>query len=115
MVVKESPSLEPFVAKGSPPLPFVISAKDPSHITPNDSSTLLHPFMISVQADSHIDSDLAQQLQDGPPMIESLANRKPREAAFCFSGQGDERIDPRRSRCTISWPPSPVVSTCVSE
>jgi hypothetical protein len=45
----------------------------------------LHPFMISVQADSHI-VDLAQQLQDGPLMIESLANRKTREA-----------IDPRSS------------------
>ena len=55
----------------------------------------LHPFMIIVQADSHM--DLAQKLQERPPMIESSANRKPRKVAFCFSGQGGERVDPRGS------------------
>jgi acyl transferase domain-containing protein len=105
MVVEEGPSFLHFVAKNSPPLPFVISAKDPSTFfklinlyidslkrpstlenSLSDISHAMtarrfrHPFMISVQADSHM--DLARKLQDGPPIIESSANRKPREAAF---------------------------------
>ena len=120
MVIEEGPSFEPFIAKGSPPLPFVISAKDPSTLIklihlyidwlkrPSTLSTslsdishamtarrFLHPFMISVQADSH--EDLAQKLQEQPPMIESSIDRQPRQVAFCFSGQGGDRVDPRDS------------------
>jgi acyl transferase domain-containing protein len=124
IVVEEGPSFHPLegcdIAKVSSPLPFVISAKDhptlvklihlyidwlklPSTLlTPlSDISyamtarRFVHPFMISVRADSHM--DLAQKLQERPPMVESSANRKPREVAFCFSGQGGERVDPRDS------------------
>jgi acyl transferase domain-containing protein len=120
MVVQEGPSFKPFIAKGSPPLPFFISAKDPSTLIklihlyidwlkrPSTLSTplsdisyamtarrFLHPFMISVQADSH--EDLAQKLQEQPPMIESSTDRQPRQVAFCFSGQGGDRVDPRDS------------------
>jgi acyl transferase domain-containing protein len=120
MVIEEGPSFEPFTAKGSPPLPFVISAKDSSTLIklihlyidwlkrPSTLSTPLkdisyamtarrfvHPFTISVQADSH--EDLAQKLQEQPPIIESSADRQPRQVAFCFSGQGGDRVDPRDS------------------
>ena len=120
MVVEEGPSFEPFMAKGSPPLPFVISAKDPSALIklihlyidwlkrPSTLSTpltdisyamtarrFLLPCMISVQADSH--EDLAQKLQEQPPMIESSTDRHSRQVAFCFSGQGGDRVDPRES------------------
>jgi acyl transferase domain-containing protein len=80
MVVEEGPSFLHFVAKSSLPLPFVISAKDPATLIkfinlyidwlkrPSTLSTSLsdishamtarrfrHPFMISVQPDSHMD------------------------------------------------------------
>ena len=51
--------------------------------------------MISVQADSH--QDLAQKLQEQPPMIESSTDRQPRQVAFCFSVQGGDRVDSRNS------------------
>nr|WJZ49098.1 non-reducing polyketide synthase [Calonarius rufo-olivaceus] len=124
MVVEEGSSFQPLegrdTVKISSPLPFVISAKDQPTLVklidlyidwlklPSTSLMSLsdisyamtarrfvHPFMISVQADSHI--DLVQKLQERPPVIDSSANRTPREVAFCFSGQGGERVDPRDS------------------
>nr|WJZ49100.1 non-reducing polyketide synthase [Calonarius rufo-olivaceus] len=124
MVVEEGSSFQPLegrdTIKVSTPLPFVISAKEPSTLiklihlyidwlklpttmlTPlSDISyamtarRFIHPFMISVQADSHM--DLVQKLQERAPMVDSSTTRTPRAVAFCFSGQGGERVDPRDS------------------
>ena len=104
-----------------PIFPFLVSAKDKKTLVTlahkyadwlesEDASVALsdisyattarrkvHTYFTLVQATSH--GDLARQLRNDEtrPIIDASSLKHPRTLAFCFSGQGGPRLDPRKS------------------
>lgn len=142
IVVEDPSSCVPAVgpSKTSVPIfPFMISARDRqtlvalanryadwldiegASITLSDLSYAttvrrkLHSFFCLILATSH--TDLARQLHNETalPIIDASSFEQPRTLAFCFSGQGGPRHDPRQSSLySISTAFSSMVNMCFS-
>jgi acyl transferase domain-containing protein len=73
----------------------------------------VHTYFALVQATSQ--ADLARQLRNDEtrPIIDASSLKHPRTLAFCFSGQGGPRLDPRKSSLYgVSSAFSSMVDTC---
>ncbi|KAF8584141.1 hypothetical protein K439DRAFT_1169276, partial [Ramaria rubella] len=55
----------------------------------------LHRYFVLLQAKSH--ADLAQQLRKNTLQVTDRSSFLPRSLAFCFSGMGGPRVDPRQT------------------
>jgi acyl transferase domain-containing protein len=97
MVVEEVSSFLHFVAKSSLPLPFVISAKDPSTLI-----KLINFYIDWLKRPSTLSTSLSD-------ISHAMTARR-----FChpFMVRAVNTLTHAAPPCTISRPPSPMVSTC---